>query len=249
MEQDSGSPSAVAQPVREALLCWATVMLGLGALALLGRALPVVGSLVGAAAVAAFLYAPTPLLERRGQDAHDAGWRFDRLKADVLQALAVCALVLPLFALGFAAFVAALPSLSPGLRSLLGPYTAGHALSLRLPSSGVAQLDLLGRIAGNAAVALSEEFFYRGYLTARLEEKWPPRTRILGAKLGGAAVLVAALFAVGHLLQPAPWRLFVFFPALLFAWLRARTGTMIGAAICHWICNVALLLLELAAFA
>jgi len=234
--------------VKEALLCWATVMLGLAALALLGRAVPVVGSLVGAAAVGAFLYAPTPLLERRGQDAHDAGWRFDRLGSDLLHALAVCAVVLPIFAIGFSAFVAALPSMSEHLRSLLGPYVGGHRLSLRLPASGSAQLDLLGRIAGNAAVALSEEFFYRGYLTMRLEERWPPKRLILGAPIGGAAVLAAALFAVGHLLEPAPWRLFVFFPALLFAWIRARTGTVIGAAICHWVFNVSLLLLELAAF-
>jgi len=64
-----------------------------------------------------------------------------------------------------------------------------------------------------------------------------------------AAVLAAALFALGHLLEPAPWRLFVFFPALIFAWLRARTGTIVGAAICHFIFNVTLLLLERAAFA
>jgi membrane protease YdiL (CAAX protease family) len=41
----------------------------------------------------------------------------------------------------------------------------------------------------------------------------------------------------------------VFFPALVFAWLRARTGTVVGAALCHFIFNVWLLLLERAAFA
>ena len=73
--------------------------------------------------------------------------------------------------------------------------------------------------------------------------------RILGAPMGKAALLAAVLFALGHLLEPAPWRLFVFFPALIFAWLRARTGTIVGAAICHFIFNVTLLLLERAAFA
>ena len=84
-----------AMPVREALLCWATVMASLGALAVLGRVVPFIGSLVGAAAVAAFLYAPVPLLERRGQDARDAGWRFDRLGRDVAYGLGTCAVVLP----------------------------------------------------------------------------------------------------------------------------------------------------------
>jgi len=143
-------------------------------------------------------------------------------------------------------FLAALPSLSPAQARLLGPYV-GRAHPLRL-TLGPDPWELFGRIAGNAAVAFAEEFFYRGYVTLRFEERWPPVRRILGAKMGKAAVLAAVLFALGHLLQPAPWRLFVFFPALIFAWLRARTGTITSAAICHFIFNVALLLLERAAF-
>ena len=73
-------------------------------------------------------------------------------------------------------------------------------------------------------------------------------TIILGAPLGRAAVVAALLFALGHLLEPAPGRLAVFFPALVVAWLRARTGTIVGPAICHFIFNVWLLLLERAAF-
>ncbi len=225
------------------------MLLALAALTLLGHAVSFVGQLVGAAAVAAFLWAPTPLLERRGQDAHDAGWRFDRLQSDLLWGLGACAVVLPPFALGFAWFVHALPTLPPELRTLLAPYLgAAHPLALHWPKSPAASFDLLGRIAGNAAVALSEEYFYRGYLTLRLEEAWPPRTRLLGVPLGQGALLATALFALGHLLEPAPWRLFVFFPALLFAWLRARTGTIMAAALCHFLCNVTLLLLELAAY-
>jgi len=59
-----------------------------------------------------------------------------------------------------------------------------------------------------------------------------------------SALLAAALFALGHLLTPAPWRLAVFFPALLFAFLRNRTGTIVGAALCHFLCNVWLLVLS-----
>ena len=153
----------------------------------------------------------------------------------------------PKFALAFSWFMDALPGLSPAHARLLGPYV-GRAHPLRF-TLGPDPWELLGRIAGNAAVAFGEEFFYRGYVTLRLEERWPPVRRILGAPMGKAALLAAVLFALGHLLEPAPWRLFVFFPALIFAWLRARTGTIVGAAICHFIFNVTLLLLERAAFA
>ncbi len=96
-------------------------------------------------------------------------------------------------------------------------------------------LEFAGQVAGNAAVAFSEEFFYRGYMTLRFEEKWSPAR---------AAVVAAALFAAGHLLEPAPWRLAVFFPALLFAWLRWQTGTIVGASIAHFLSNVWLSVLE-----
>ncbi len=232
---------------REAISVWAAVMGVLAAVRIAALAVPFLHQLVGALAVGAFLYAPVKLLERRGQDAHDAGWRFDRLGADLGWALLACAIILPPFTLAFTWFVRELHRLPPELATRLAPYVgAAHPLRFRL---GPDAWDLAGRIAGNAAVAFSEEFFYRGYMTLRLEERWPPRTRILGAPIGRAAILAAALFALGHLLEPAPWRLAVFFPALVFAWLRARTGTVVGAAVCHFVFNVWLLLLERAAFA
>ena len=237
---------AQAGPVREALSVWAAVFAGLAALKAVGLIIGVVRQLVGAAAVAAFLWAPIPRLERTGQDPREAGWRFDRLGADAAWALLACAVVLPHFTIAFAAFVRVLPALPGDVARALAPYVGGaHPLRFSLPAD---RFDFLGRVLGNAAVALGEEFFYRGYLTLRFEERWPPRVRILGAPMGRGAVLAAALFALGHLLDPAPWRLLVFLPALVFAWLRARTGTIAGAAICHFAFNVWLLLLEQAAF-
>src|SRR5438309_53039 len=147
--------------------------------------------------------------------------REGELGADLGWALLACAVILPPFTLAFSWFVRELPRLPPELATRLAPYVgAAHPLRFRL---GPDWWDLGGRVAGNAAVAFSEEFFYRGYMTLRLEQRWPPAARILGAPMGRAAVLTAALFAVGPLLEPAPWRLPVFFPALTFAWLRART--------------------------
>ncbi|HEX4381597.1 MAG TPA: CPBP family intramembrane glutamic endopeptidase [Myxococcales bacterium] len=212
-------------PVREGLLVWAAVLAGLA----LAQLIPIRG-LTGALAVAAFLWAPLRLLERRDQDAFDAGWRFDKLGADLAWSFGVCALILPLFALGFFSFPSWLARLPLQLRVLLAPYAGGVSLHA-IPWT----LDLFGQVAGNAAVAFSEEFFYRGYLTLRFEEKLRPVP---------AALAVAGLFALGHLLTPAPFRLLVFFPALLFAFLRNRTRTIVGASIAHFLCNVSLLLLQ-----
>lgn len=212
-------------PVREGVLVWICVLAALA----LSRVIPFAG-LTGALAVALFLWAPQRFLEKRGQDAHDAGWRFDRLRADFGWALGTSAVVLPLFALAFFQFPAWLALLPQPVRVLLAPYAGG--VSLHAPA---VTWDLFGQIAGNGAVAFSEEFFYRGYLTLRFEERYRPVR---------AALFAAVLFALGHLLTPAPFRLLVFFPALLFAFLRNRTRTIVGAAITHWLFNVALLLLQ-----
>ena len=216
--------------MREAVTVWAAVILGLAAVEVIGLAVPFVHGLTGALAVAAFLYLPSRMLEKRGQDVRDAGWRFDRLPQDLAWSLGACAIVLPLFTLGFWMFPRWIAALPPALRALLAPY-AGHGVDFAFPLT----FDFFGQVAGNAAVAFSEEFFYRGYMTMRFEERLRPVS---------AALLAAALFALGHLLTPAPWRLAVFFPALLFAFLRNRTRTIVGASICHFLCNVWLLVLR-----
>ena len=209
---------------------WAIVILALAGVEALGLAVPLLRQITGALAVAAFLYVPARMLERRGQDVRDAGWRFDRLGADAAWALGACALVLPLFTIAFWTLPSWLGGLPAAVRALIAPY-AGVRGTLHVPVT----LDFAGRVAGNGAVAFSEEFFYRGYMTTRFEERWGPASSALAA---------AGLFAIGHLIEPAPWRVMVFFPALLFAFLRNRTRTIVGASIAHWLCNVWLLLLE-----
>lgn len=233
-----------AEPAKEAMVVWAATMLALAVAQILGYAIPFVQPVAGALAVAAFLWVPGRVMERRQQDPADAGLRQRTLVTDLAWGLGACLVVLPLFTLAWLHFVKVLPHLPQDLRAMLAPYAVSpHAL--RWPKL---DSDTWGRIAGNGAVALSEEFFYRGYMTLRFEERWPPQFSLWGAKFGKGAVYAAIVFAVGHLLIPAPWRLAVFFPALLFAWLRARTGSIVGAALCHWICNVYLLLLERASF-
>ncbi len=96
-------------------------------------------------------------------------------------------------------------------------------------------------VAGQlVAVALPEEAFFRGYLQTRLSDAFARRVRVLGAELSPAALVAqAVLFALVHFaFEPYPARLAVFFPALVFGWLRALRGG-IGAAIAfHAACNV-----------
>ncbi|MGZ3481460.1 MAG: myxosortase family intramembrane protease, partial [Myxococcaceae bacterium] len=86
--------------------------------------------------------------------------------------------------------------------------------------------------------ALPEEFFYRGWLQTRLKRVWPGGAHLAGVLVGPAFLLTAALFAVGHLAIFQASRLAVFFPALLFGWLRERTGTVVGSTLFHAACNV-----------
>lgn len=97
--------------------------------------------------------------------------------------------------------------------------------------------QILGQLL---VIAVPEEAFFRGYLQTALDDAWRDRTRtILGARLGLGFLLSAAIFAIGHLLTiPHPSRLAVFFPALVFGWLRARTGGIGAGVIFHAFCNL-----------
>lgn len=88
-------------------------------------------------------------------------------------------------------------------------------------------------------VALPEEAFFRGYLQTALDRAWDRRIDILGAKIGPALLVSSALFAIGHLATiPHPARLAVFFPSLVFGWLRARTGGIGAGVVFHAMCNL-----------
>ncbi len=121
----------------------------------------------------------------------------------------------------------------------LSPYGPRSALGLRWPERF--PLHVLDQLL---VVALPEEFFYRGYLQQRLESQLGQGRPILGIRAGRAFLLTQLLFALGHLVEPYPWRLAVFFPALLFGWLRKRSGTLLSGVLYHATCNLLVLVLE-----
>ncbi|HVU04041.1 MAG TPA: MrtC family glutamic-type intramembrane protease [Polyangiaceae bacterium] len=132
-------------------------------------------------------------------------------------ALAVCAVVLPPFWIGY--------------RLWWSPAEPFRAASLASVLN-----DALGQFL---VIALPEEAFYRGYLQTSLDEAWPPRFRFLGAALGPGVVVTSVVFALGHLATELhPNRLAVFFPSLLFGYLRSRRGGIGASAAFHASCNL-----------
>lgn len=88
-------------------------------------------------------------------------------------------------------------------------------------------------------VAIPEEFFFRGYMQGRLSSVWTPKKRIFGTPFGKAQIVTSLLFAVSHsLITFQGWHIFIFFPALLFAWLKEKTGTIWAGALFHAACNL-----------
>lgn len=90
-------------------------------------------------------------------------------------------------------------------------------------------------------VALPEEFFFRGYVQSILNSLFQPKWNILGARLGWAWIITAAIFAFAHSFVMVEWWHFaIFFPALLFGYLRERTGSITSPILFHAASNIAM---------
>jgi membrane protease YdiL (CAAX protease family) len=110
-----------------------------------------------------------------------------------------------------------------------------HAFRFRVPPMLAEQLatQLL-------VVALPEEMFFRGYVQTRCTDIFPATRRVLGVSLSAPAlVMQSTLFALMHLIAtPSPERLLVWFPGLLFGWLRAWRGGVAAAVLVHAASNL-----------
>lgn len=226
-------PKARLTAVQEAVGIWA---LSFGAIIVTFLTFPGQAKLV---ATVSFLYLPLAVMRRRGEDYADYGIILRKWREDLRLYLLMCAIIGPPFVLAFIGFGAILPTLPPPIAHLLSPITGPMHFHLRLPNRfGEWVIDQV------FVVALPEEFFYRGFIQTRLRDAWPQGRMFLGARLGPAFWATAVLFALGHLAIFQVWRLAVFFPALLFGWLRERSGTVFGSALFHATCNLFELILE-----
>jgi membrane protease YdiL (CAAX protease family) len=225
--------------VQEVVVLWAAGFLGIVIAFVFfgGSSIPKLVATVG------FLYLPLIAMRWREEDYRDYGLTLRAWREDLKLFLGLTLIVFPLFFLGFAAWAELVPHLPPELARLLTPHSGPAQFTPRLPPRfGEWVVDQL------FVVALPEEFFYRGYVQARLRDAWPGGRRVLGGRLGRAFWVTAVLFALGHLAIFQAWRLSVFFPALLFGWMRERTGTIMGAALFHAACNLYVRVLEVSFF-
>lgn len=230
---------------------WLVAIGGLAAAKLVSYAEPTGLLRANLAGVAAFLFIAVPdaRLRARGEDWPDYGvplhgvrdartWR--ALGRGALVALAVAAVVFPVFAAGFWAYAELLPHLPPRLAAALAPYAGAPRLAFRLPD-GLATLAVVQLLV----VALPEEMFYRGFVQTAWARRAPERgVTVLGARLGAGFLWTQLLFAAGHLVVLEPWRLGTFFPGLLFGWVRARTGDVAAAVVLHALSNLFIATLE-----
>jgi len=113
-------------------------------------------------------------------------------------------------------------------------------------TGGIGVTILMQALYQLLCVGYAEEFFYRGYMQTRLDGLFKPdRFAFLGAKFGWSLPITAVLFTVGHSLVTLQWwQPFILFPALVFGWMRARTGNILAAAIFHAFANTAMIILD-----
>ncbi len=204
---------------REALIAAVAVLLVLGLIKHLGASVPFVRRHGFSMALAFQLYVPIYLIGRRGVSRESLGLSLTNWRTDLKWfAIAAGVTIVP-YAVGLHVYMTV---------------AEGRILAPAWPRG------LVETLATNLLlVGLAEELYFRGYLQERLTRLWPDSGRFLGAPVGAAIVVTAAIFALAHFVgEYTPARLGPFFPGLVFGWLRAKTQTIVAATGYHAFCNV-----------
>jgi uncharacterized protein len=207
--------------------------------------LPLLGHLGSALIALAFLYVPSGIARWRGEDLVHYGFTSAPLAAGLRSAALAMLLIFPIFTLGYLLFyeIACSSALAPLVPSGLCARYAGAA-ALHAPVLNAKFLEFCA--VQLVVVALPEELFFRGMLLHLLLRRFPPRRRLLGVSFGWAAALTSAAFALSHLPREGdPRALATFFPGLLFAWLRLRTGSLLAPTLVHAGSNILIRVLDL----
>jgi membrane protease YdiL (CAAX protease family) len=119
---------------------------------------------------------------------------------------------------------------------------AATALSLHLLAMSASRFRLVGVsletwLYQATLPGLVEEVLFRGVLLALLDRVFVARRVVLGASIGWGGVVVTLVFVALHGLDVAAL-LGVLPAALLYLWLRARTGSLVLPVIVHNLWNL-----------
>jgi membrane protease YdiL (CAAX protease family) len=173
-----------------------------------------------------FILAPIIAMHHRREDSKDYGLHFNEWKSSLLEVLVILTVVFPLFFLG-AYYV-----------------VKSNFLEARdyIPKKIPTREEIIARIVYQFFyIALSEEFFFRGYLQLRIHRLLGKRYFIRKIGFSWAAIVTSLIFTAGHLLVSFNvMHVLVFFPSLVFGLLRDRHGNLLGPILFHGLCNICL---------
>lgn len=251
MELAPATDRAPAVGLFEPMVTFAVATALASALYWTARVVPVVAQNLHGAIAVIFLYAPTLAVRLSGRPFEYAAGGLTvhplRLNAAIL-GVAVLA-TWPFFIAAFFWFYGWICQ-APQAADLLPPQVMSSLAELFAPMCGrwlgfgggrlVLPADfLLLAFTQIIVIALPEELFFRGYLYARFEARWPSRRRLLGAPVGAPLLVSAIFFGLGHVLVDFdPQRFSVILPGLVFGWMRARTGSLAPGILFHALCNL-----------
>ena len=233
-------------PGRDAFASWALALVLVTGLVHINVTLPAIGHVGSALVAVLFLYGPMAIAWRRGEDLDDYGFHAAPVARGLVTAGAAIGAIFPIFCVGYFAFYETacgsqlLAHLVPkNMCSHYAGWAGVHAPAITLDFLKFCAVQLL-------VVALPEELFFRGTLLKLLEQRFPPKHRILGGGVGLALVISAAMFALIHLPKDGdPRALATFFPGLLFGWMRSSTGSILASTVTHGCSNILIRLLDL----
>ncbi len=230
------------QALREALLAFAAATAVVAILFQTAGAWPAAADYLQPLVAVVFLYIPAAIAWRRGQDLRDYGFTIRPVGKSLAFGLGGPLVVFPLFLVGFVFFYRTVcaPHAPQLFRQLVYAGECSRFLGWPALHHPHAPLDLWkDAFSQLVVVAIPEGLFFRGYLLDRLEVAFPPTRRLLGGGIGLALVLSAVIFALGHVLVDFdPRRFAVFFPGLLFGWMRSATGSIAAGATAHASANL-----------
>lgn len=206
------------QNFRKVTLVWVCVMASLKALHHLGQIFPQTESLSVLMSATILMYTPFIVTKNSPQAFTYVSWPRHKIASDLLLFFGISCVVFLLYALGAHFYLTVF---------LHKKFQGWHGVG-----AGIYFLNQF------VLTALPEEIFFRGYVEGECQKIKPVKTQVLGVPFGWIHVAISVLFALSHSLITFQWWHFsIVFPALLFSWLKQKTGTIWVSSLFHASCN------------